>query len=426
MADRDSELPDPHAEHRERVRTAAAVVIATGVAFAALYFGHPVFVPLALALVFTSLLRPVVRWMERVKIPTPLAATVVVLAALALLAGAVMGISGPVKSWTHDAPQQIQKAREKLGPLGRVLDPVTRAMGNMAGAAAETEGTPQRSGSRQGASRGAPSQQDASQRSTSERDPSQRGAGQNASSAESTQRNPSPGSSGEEGSSGGQGSSGGGGSGGRASVTGKVVGITTGLLTGVLEVLLLTWFLLASGDLFVRKLVHVFPQISEKKRAVEVVRETEGVVSHYMLVSLVMYIIQGTIVSVTAWLVGMPTPVLWGMMTVVLEFIPYLGGTFMMIMLVLVGLATFDSVGPALVTPGAYLAVSTIQNNLASPFAYGRRLRLNPVAVLVGVMVWYAMWGVPGAFLAVPIIATVKVLADRVPGLSALGEFLGE
>ena len=92
----------------------------------------------------------------------------------------------------------------------------------------------------------------------------------------------------------------------------------------------------------------------------------------------------------------------------------------------LVGLATLDSVGLALVTPGAYLAVSTIQNNLASPFLYGNRLKLNPVAVLVGVMVWYALWGVPGAFLAVPIVATTKVMADRIPGLGALGEFLGE
>jgi predicted PurR-regulated permease PerM len=66
-----------------------------------------------------------------------------------------------------------------------------------------------------------------------------------------------------------------------------------------------------------------------------------------------------------------------------------------------------------------------VQNNLVSPLVYGRRLRLNPVAVFVGVLFWWTLWGVPGAFLAVPIIATAKVLGDHLPTLRPLGEFLG-
>lgn len=335
----------------------ALVIVAVGVVFAALYFGRDVFVPLGLAMVFTALLRPVVRWMEG-RIPTWLAATVVMLAALAALAGAGVAITRPVQSWVHDAPQELQKAKQRIGKIIPIPE-------SLAG--------------------GGP-----------------------ASSSSGRQR-------GEQG-----GAESGGG------VAERGFGMTTGLLTALLEVLLLTWFLLASGDLFVRKLVHVLPLFSEKKRAVEVVHEAESVVAHYMLVSLLMYIVQGAIVGLTAWLVGLPTPVLWGVMTVLLEFIPYLGGALMIILLTLVGLATLSSPGMALVTPGAYLAVSTIQNNLASPFLYGNRLKLNPVAVLVGVMVWYAMWGIPGAFLAVPIVATSKVIADRIPGLSAIGEFLGE
>jgi predicted PurR-regulated permease PerM len=60
-----------------------------------------------------------------------------------------------------------------------------------------------------------------------------------------------------------------------------------------------------------------------------------------------------------------------------------------------------------------------------SPLVYGRRLKLNPVAVLVGVMFWWSLWGVAGAFLAVPIIATAKVLGDHIPAIRPLGEFLG-
>jgi predicted PurR-regulated permease PerM len=206
----------------------------------------------------------------------------------------------------------------------------------------------------------------------------------------------------------------------------RAFGITTSLLTGLLEVLLLTWFLLASGDMFVRKLVNVMPHITEKKRALSVVHETESVVSRYLVVTLLINLAQGAAVGVAMWLLGMPSPVLWGMLTVLLEFIPYLGGMTMVLLLTLMGLAQFDAVGRALLAPGAYLLITTLQNNLVSPFAYGSRLKLNPVAVMLGVMVWYALWGVPGAFLAVPIVATAKVMADRVPGLLALGEFLGE
>ena len=70
-----------------------------------------------------------------------------------------------------------------------------------------------------------------------------------------------------------------------------------------------------------------------------------------------------------------------------------------MILLTLAGLATFDGIGQALLPPAVYLTISTLQNNLVSPVAYGRRLRLNPVAILIGVLFWYYLWGVAGAFL---------------------------
>jgi predicted PurR-regulated permease PerM len=104
--------------------------------------------------------------------------------------------------------------------------------------------------------------------------------------------------------------------------------------------------------------------------------------------------------------------------------VPYLGAAFMLFILSVVGLATFQSLGHAALAPLAYLLITTLQNNLISPIAYGRHLRLNPVAVLVGVMFWWFLWGIPGAFLAVPLVATAKILGDHVRGLSAMGEFL--
>jgi len=399
----------------ERARTVAVVLIAVAITFAGLYFGRAVFVPVALSVAFTALLRPVVRWMERVKIPTWLGSTVVVLVALALLAGAVVAIAGPVQKWAGNAPQQLKEAQQKLGKFGQLLDPITRAIGGTS-----SPGSGDASAAKGGGGSAA------SPTASGGRTAARPGGGSNASAAQGGARSNEPAGSTPSGGAAGARSGGESGGSGMSGMAGKALVVTTGLLTTLLEVLLLVWFLLASGDLFLRKLVHVLPLFSEKKRALEVVHETESVVSHYMLVSLLMYVVQGAIVGLVAWAVGLPSPVLWGALTVVLEFIPYLGGVLMMVLLTLAGLATQHSVGMMLVTPGAYLAVSTIQNNLASPFLYGNRLKLNPVAVLIGVMIWYAMWGIAGAFLAVPIVATIKVMADRIPGLMAIGEFLGE
>lgn len=380
--------PASAAPRGERVRTVALVVIATAVVFAALYLGRVVFVPLVLSLVFAALLRPMVRWLAERRVPLWAGASLAVLLCMGALAGAGVAVVTPIQSFAKTAPAQIEKAKERLRTLSHVLDPV---LGGGSGAS-----TGQSGGS---AEKGGAGQAGAGQS----------GAGQ---------------AGAEEG-----GSASGQGSGSGLAVPGvasRVFGMTTSVLTGLLEVLLLVWFLLASGELFMRKLVHVLPGFRDKKRAVEVVHETEAAVSRYMLVSLLMYLAEGVLVWLTAWLLGLPTPMLWGVLTVLLEFVPYLGGAVMTILLAIVGLATFDSVGRALLAPGVYLVISAIQNNFASAFAYGRGLRLNPVAVLVAVMVWYAMWGIPGAFLAVPIIAAAKVLADHTPSLSALGEFLGE
>jgi predicted PurR-regulated permease PerM len=135
---------------------------------------------------------------------------------------------------------------------------------------------------------------------------------------------------------------------------------------------------------------------------------------------------QAICVALALKFIGVPNPLLWGVLTFVLEFVPYLGGLVLVGLLTITAFATFDSVGRIIAAPASYLIISALQNNVVSPIAYGNRLKLNPVAVFIAVVVWWFLWGVPGAFLAVPIIAMVKIIADRTEGASALGEFLGE
>ena len=126
------------------------------------------------------------------------------------------------------------------------------------------------------------------------------------------------------------------------------------------------------------------------------------------------------------WLLDMPNPILWGVLATVLEFIPYLGALVVVVVLGIAGLATFPATGHALAVPGVFLLINFVQANFATPLLLSGRLSLNPVAQFVGLSLFFWLWGVLGAFLAVPILATFKIFCDHIDGLQSIGEFLGE
>ena len=132
------------------------------------------------------------------------------------------------------------------------------------------------------------------------------------------------------------------------------------------------------------------------------------------------------VVGIALYLLGMPSPALWGAMVALLEFVPYLGATAIIIVLTVAAMTTFDTVGHALLIPAAFLAINLVQGNLVSPLLYSRRLTLNPVALFVGLAFWWWIWGIPGAFVAVPLMATFKIFCDHIDSLAPIGEFLGQ
>jgi predicted PurR-regulated permease PerM len=116
---------------------------------------------------------------------------------------------------------------------------------------------------------------------------------------------------------------------------------------------------------------------------------------------------------------------LWGAVALFLNFILLLGPLVGIGILSLVGLSTFDSLGQALLPAALYLAIHLTESQLVTPLLLAKRFTLNPVAVIVSLLFWYWMWGVAGAFLAVPVLATVKITCDRIRPLMAFGHFLG-
>jgi predicted PurR-regulated permease PerM len=210
------------------------------------------------------------------------------------------------------------------------------------------------------------------------------------------------------------------------SLTERLFGTTQAIVASALEVIILLYFLLAAGDLFLQKLIKVLPQFRDKKKAVTIARETEASISTYLVTVTLVNLGLGLAVSLVMFFLKMPSPLLWGALAALAEFVPYLGATAVMTLLALAGLVTFDQVGHALLVPAAYVGINVLQSQVISPLVLGHRLTLNPVAIFIGLVFWWWIWGVPGAFIAVPLLATFKIFCDHIEALAPIGEFLGQ
>jgi predicted PurR-regulated permease PerM len=199
---------------------------------------------------------------------------------------------------------------------------------------------------------------------------------------------------------------------------------TQDFLIGAGIVLVLLFFLLASGDLFLRKLVNVLPRLEDKKAAVEITRQIERDISTYLFVITVVNAFFGMAVATAMYFVGMPNPLLWGAMAGMLHFIPFLGAVIGISVVTLVAAVTLDGIGAILLVPAAYFVLNVLEEYVVLPHVLGRRLMLNPVVVLVWLIFWTWLWGIPGALMAVPLLAIVKIICDHVEPLGAFAEFI--
>jgi predicted PurR-regulated permease PerM len=201
---------------------------------------------------------------------------------------------------------------------------------------------------------------------------------------------------------------------------------TSGAVTVVGLTFVLLFFLLAYDDIFLRKVVKILPTLPDKKMAVEIARKIETNISRYLLSLTLLNCAVGCAVVVAMALIGLPNPVLWGVMVAVLSFIPYVGPLTSEVVLALVGVMTFDSLGRALVPPAIYLVLDVVTSNFIAPAILGRRLELNPVMIFLAVAFWTWLWGIMGALLAVPMLATAKIFCDAFEPLAPVSELLSE
>ncbi|MBA3753659.1 MAG: AI-2E family transporter, partial [Nitrospira sp.] len=206
----------------------------------------------------------------------------------------------------------------------------------------------------------------------------------------------------------------------------KFFSLTGELFIGAVTTLILLYFLLSSGDLFLQKLVKVLHSWPDKRRAVEIVRQIEAQLFQYLFTVTCINLGLGTMVGIAMYLLGMPNPILWGAMAALLTFIPYLGHMFGIIVVMLVAALTFDEVSHVFLIGGVYGGLAFVEGWFATPMILGQRLEINPVVLLIGLMLWGWIWGVGGVLLAVPLLVAFKIFCDHVEPLSSVGDFLGK
>jgi predicted PurR-regulated permease PerM len=186
----------------------------------------------------------------------------------------------------------------------------------------------------------------------------------------------------------------------------------------------LLFFMLAAGDMFMNKLVKVLPTLHDKKTAVEIARDVQYNLSAFLFTITAINAVLGALVGLAAFLVGLPNPLLWGVLAGLLNFIPYFGPITGVVVLLIAGFITFESPWRALAPALIYFALHATESNIVTPMILGRRLTLNPLVIFISLMFWTWLWGIPGALLSIPLVMMLKVFCDHFKPLAAMGEFL--
>ena len=328
----------------------------------AIYLAKPILMPVVAAIVLYIVLWPAVRLLARFRVPTPLGAAIVISSLLGIAATGVYVLADPAAAWLAQAPKVLSQVQAKIRAPVEELNK----------ARAQVEGLVE---TRRG-SRAAPAAPDGGMKV------------------------------------------------GVVNAAIIVLGTVQQVGVTLLITIALLFLLLSSGTMFQEKLVRSLPRFRHKKQAVAITNQIQKDISTYLATVSLINAGLGLAIGLGLYAIGLPNAALWGTLAALLNFVPYIGFAIGTTIVFIVGLLTFDTLTAALMPPLVYIACHAIEANAITPILLGRRLTLNAVVVFLAVLIWGWLWGVPGALLAVPLLAMMKVIADRVDGLGGLSEFL--
>lgn len=338
--------------------------------FAAMYVMRDIAMPVILAVVLKLLLQPLVRVLEQIYLPRIVGVIVVLCLLLGVLTGIGMAVAGPGSGWANKLPESLPRLQQHLSfiaePIGAVRHLLKRAEQSVQ---KETPPEP-------------------------------------ASTPVPTPTAPAAPALHE------------------AVVLGALFATTADVVTAILTTIVVLFFLLLSGETFLRRLVEILPRFKEKRQAVDIAQQVERNISAYLLTITIMNAGVGVASGVIMWACGVGDPLLWGTVAFLLNYVPVLGPIIATILFAMVGLLMFDSLWSAVLPAALYFAVHLLEGEFVTPMVVAKRFTLNPVLVILSLIFWFWMWGVAGAILAVPMLAVTKIICDSVRSLAAVGHFL--
>jgi predicted PurR-regulated permease PerM len=209
-----------------------------------------------------------------------------------------------------------------------------------------------------------------------------------------------------------------------SSLVGALLSGSATATSGLFTTLLILFYMLVSGETFLRRVVEILPRFKDKRQAVELSLHIERDVSAYLLTVACINAVVGIATGCVMWACGVANPVLWGAVAFVLNFVPILGAMVGIVVFLMVSVLSLGVSWWAVLPVGLYFGIHIIEGEFATPMVLARRFTLNPVALVLSLIFWYWMWGVPGAILAVPLLAITKIVCDDLRPLRAFGHLL--
>ncbi|MDB2407233.1 AI-2E family transporter [Jannaschia sp.] len=333
----------------------------------ALIFAADLLVPITASILGYFLLNAPRRWLGRIGIPDAVSAALFTLILIALLFLGGLALAEPMYDFVTDIPSLVDQGLETLQGPGGLLEPFSRAA-------------------------------DATQTAMQE---AQAATG-NAAPMEVQVVDEGVG------------------------LSGSMVSLAPSLLSQLVLAVVLLYFLLASGDLFIQKAVQVAHRFEDKRQTVMTIRTIEARLGNYLGAITLINAVLGVVIGLAMWAWGLSAPVMIGAMAMALNFIPFVGAVIGAMVVAVVAFVEFGTLWTALMVFSTYYALTAIEGQIVTPTMVGQRLRLNVVAVFLAVAFFAWIWSVMGMVVAVPMLIVVKVVCDSVPRLRRVGLFLGD
>jgi len=192
-------------------------------------------------------------------------------------------------------------------------------------------------------------------------------------------------------------------------------------------VLFLVFFLLLSGDIFKRKLVKLTgPTLTQKKITVQILDDINTSIQNYMFMLLVTNLLLAALMWLALHWVGLENAGAWAAAAGLVHLVPYFGPLLITISTGVTAFLQFGNASTAFLVAGMSLGIATLVGTFVTTWMTGRIAKMNPAAVFIGLLFWGWLWGVWGLLLGVPIIVVLKVIAEHIEGLQSVAELLGE